>query len=68
MGGLCALKEFNALRRVSRIVLVERHPVLIVTPSLPLVVESPSSRVQRVNAALLEYSHSHNSPARMHDN
>ena len=31
-------------------------------------VESPSSRVQRVNAALLENSHSHNSPARMHDN
>ena len=31
-------------------------------------VESPSSRVQRVNAALLEISHSHNSPARMHEN
>ena len=31
-------------------------------------VADPSSRVQRVNAALLENSHSHNSPARMHDN
>ena len=30
-------------------------------------VESPSSRVQRVNAAMLENSYSHNSLARMHD-
>ena len=31
-------------------------------------VESPSSRVQRVNAAVHENSHSHNSHARMHEN
>ena len=59
--GLCALTEFNALRRVSSVVLVERLLVLIlpVTPSSATRVESPSSRVQRVNAALLENSHSH---------
>ena len=35
--------------------------------SLPAThVESPSSRVQRVNAALHDNSHSHNSRARMH--
>ena len=51
MGGLCALKEFNALRRVSRIVLVERHPVLSRDSLSATRVESPSSRVQRVNAA-----------------
>ena len=39
LGGLRALKEFNALRRVSSVVLVESHPVmlLLVIPSLPLV-------------------------------
>ena len=64
------MKEFNALRRVSRVVLVERHPVLIfpVTPSLPLVLSLHRSRFQRVNPALLENSHSQNSPARMHEN
>ena len=52
MGGLRAWKEFNAL-----------------SDSLSATrVESPSSRVQRFNAALHENSHSLYSHARMHEN
>ena len=70
LGGLRALKEFNPVRRVSSVVLVERHPVLLlpVIPSLPLVLSPPSSRVHRVNAALHENSHPHNLHARLHEN
>ena len=42
--------------------------MLFVTPLSATRVESPSSRVQHVNASVLENSHSHNSSARMHDN
>ena len=57
--------EVGSTRRTCRVVTSSFVPSC---DSLPATrVESPSSHVQRVNAALQDNSHSHNSRARMHD-